>query len=276
MSKQLLEKEESEERHCAHHHHLEVENLCVSYGNTPALREIHFEMSCGSGLALVGANGAGKSSLLKVLAGLIRADHGVLRWRGEDLLHGSSEIAYLPQRGQVDWNFPATVRHVVEMGRYAQLGWWRKFGNKDAQAVEQALESMNLLDVQDRQIGALSGGQQQRSFLARALAQKAHVFLLDEPFTGLDAASSEMLAELMQELMGKGHLIIASHHNLKTVADIFPQALLLNERQVAFGKSEEVMNEENIALAMADRHSNEMADRHQYSAHREVERGGQI
>jgi ABC-type Mn2+/Zn2+ transport system ATPase subunit len=143
----------------------------------------------------------------------------------------------------VDWNFPATVRGIVEMGRYPHVGWWRRYRREDAVQVERALESMELLDLQDRQISALSGGQQQRAFLARALAQEAHVFLLDEPFTGLDADAQERLADLMRALTKEGRLIIASHHDLETVSSIYDQVLMQATRQVAFGTIAEVFTD---------------------------------
>ena len=219
-------------------HALRVAGLCVTYGSTPALREVSFETSCGHSLALVGPNGAGKSTLLKVLAGLVRPDHGRITWNGRVLKHGCSEIAYLPQRSKIDWSFPATVRHVVEMGRFPHLGWWRPFRRRDEDAVEEALEAMGLRDLQRRQINALSGGQQQRVFLARALAQRAHVFLLDEPFTGLDATAGDLLAGLLRDLASRDHLIISSHHDLDTVGSIFNQVLVLNHRVVSFGDTQ--------------------------------------
>jgi len=236
---------------CENHrpHPLRVEGLCVSYGRTPALGEVSFQTACGHCLALVGPNGAGKSTLLKALAGLVRRDHGTISWRGEELGHGCAEIAYLPQRSKIDWNFPATVRHVVEMGRYPHLGWWRRFGKRDAEAVDAALEAMQLTALQHRQINALSGGQQQRAFLARALAQQAHVFLLDEPLTGLDANATELLARLFRELAARGHLIISSHHDLDTVESIFDQVMIVNGGVVSFGATREAFRPEFIEAA---------------------------
>ena len=232
---------------CHHDHHvLEVKGLCVNYGTVPALREVSFRTSCGKSVALIGPNGAGKSTLLKSLAGLIRPECGEIRWRERAMVKSSHEIAYLPQREEVDWNFPATVRGIVEMGRYPHVGWWRRYTGKDAEQVDRALRSMDLLELQDRQISALSGGQQQRAFLARALAQEAHVFLLDEPFTGLDADAQERLATLMRDLTKEGRLIIASHHDLETVRSIYDQVLMQATRQVAFGGVDEVFTDDVI------------------------------
>lgn len=222
-----------------HQHHdchvLEVSGLCVNYGKVMALCDIDFRTSCSKSLALIGPNGAGKSTLLKSLAGLLRPECGEIRWRGRAMTKSSHEIAYLPQREEIDWNFPATVRGIVEMGRYPHLGWWRRFSSEDSKQVDQALQAMDLLDLENRQISALSGGQQQRAFLARALAQEAHVFLLDEPFTGLDADSQERLANLIGELKQEGRLIIASHHDLDTVEGIYDEVLMMATKQVAFG-----------------------------------------
>ncbi len=233
----------------AHHHRLEVSDLCVSYNEVRALEHISFATECGRSIALVGPNGAGKSTLLKCLAGLIVPDSGNIIWRGQRLTRSSHEIAYLPQRGDVNWNFPITVRGLVEMGRFPNLGWWRRFSDHDETMVKRALEAMDLMDLQDRQISALSGGQQQRVFLARALAQEAHVLLLDEPYTGLDKPSQEVLAGLFRELTKEGRLLIASHHDLQTVADIFDDVLMLRRTQIVFGSTEEVFTAANIDAA---------------------------
>ena len=149
----------------------------------------------------------------------------------------------------MDWNFPITVRGLVEMGRYPNLGWWKRYSKHDEEIVERALASMQLLDLQQRQISALSGGQQQRTFIARALAQEAHVLLLDEPFTGLDKPAQESLSKLFRELTNEGRLLIASHHDLKTVPDIFDEVLLLKRDQVAFGAVAETFTKQNIERA---------------------------
>ncbi|MEI3567100.1 MAG: iron chelate uptake ABC transporter family permease subunit [Akkermansia muciniphila] len=175
--------------HASHpdRHRLEVDSLSVYYGSLLALNGISFSITCGHTLALMGPNGAGKSTLIKALAGLIRPDSGKILWNGRPLHDTPGEIAYLPQRSDVDWSFPITVRALVEMGRYPSLGLWKKFGRHDRDIVEKSLHALGMESMADRQISELSGGQQQRAFLARALAQEAHVLLLDEPFTGLDA-----------------------------------------------------------------------------------------
>jgi len=233
----------------SHHHQLQISGLTVFYRDVLALKDINFSTECGRSVALIGPNGAGKSTLLKSLAGLIKPDAGTILWRGKALTRSSHEIAYLPQRGDIDWNFPITVRGLVEMGRYPNLGWWKSYSNHDVEIVERALESMQLLDLQQRQISALSGGQQQRAFIARALAQESHVLLLDEPFTGLDKPAQDSLSKLFRELTNEGRLLIASHHDLQTVPEIFDEVLLLAREQVAFGSVKDCFTKDNIDQA---------------------------
>jgi len=234
---------------CAHHsshHDLIVSDLTVKYREIDALRNISFDTSCGNRLALIGPNGAGKSTLLKAIAGLVKKKSGTIQWRGTSIKQWSSEFAYLPQREEVDWNFPITVRGLVEMGRYPQLGFWKKYSIKDAKAVDEALESLDLMHLQDRQIKQLSGGQQQRAFIARAVAQEAHVLLLDEPFNGLDRTATTTLSNLLVKLASEGRLIIASHHDMNTAKSLFNQVLMLNTETVSFGKSDELINEDML------------------------------
>jgi ABC-type Mn2+/Zn2+ transport system ATPase subunit len=237
--------------HHGHHHELVIAGLSVSYRDILALSGVSMATSCGNRVALIGPNGAGKSTLLKAIAGLVPKSSGEVRWRGTAVRKWSREFAYLPQREEVDWSFPITVRGLVEMGRYPQTGWWRKFSGDDTRAVDAALDSLNLNDLQDRQIRELSGGQQQRAFLARALAQEAHVFLLDEPFTGLDRNAAILLAELLKKLAGEGRLIIASHHELVSAPDLFDEVLVLNTHQVAFGAVAETLTPQLIADTFA-------------------------
>jgi len=241
----------SEPRHpgCAHHarhHELVIDGLSVSYRRVPALSNISLATSCGNRVALIGPNGAGKSTLLKAIAGLVPRDAGTIRWRGTAVQKWSREFAYLPQREEVDWSFPITVRGLVEMGRYPQTGWWRRFSARDTAAVDHALDALALRDLQHRQIRELSGGQQQRTFLARALAQEAHVLLLDEPFTGLDRNASKLLGDLLETLAREGRLVIASHHDLNTVPLLFDEALVLATRTLGFGPVSEVLTPELI------------------------------
>ena len=220
--------------HHSHHHELMIERVSVAYRGLLALDGVSMATSCGNRVALIGPNGAGKSTLLKTIAGLVPRQDGEILWRGQAVNKWSREFAYLPQREEIDWSFPITVRGLVEMGRYPQTGWWRRFSKDDEQAVDNALSSLNLLDLQYRQIRELSGGQQQRAFLARAIAQEAHVLLLDEPFTGLDRNASLLLGDLLAKLATEGRLVIASHHDLGTAELLFDEVLVLNTQQVGF------------------------------------------
>jgi ABC-type Mn2+/Zn2+ transport system ATPase subunit len=245
--------------HCGHHHELVVRDLRVSYREVLALDGISLATSCGTRVALVGPNGAGKSTLIRAIAGLVRVDAGSVKWRGTEVSRWSREIAYLPQRENVDWSFPITVEGVVRMGRYPQAGWWRLFSRRDREAVDAALRLMDIDDLRDRQISRLSGGQQQRVFLARAIAQEAHVLLLDEPFTGLDQSSKDKLSELLHRLAHEGRLVIASHHELGTVGNLYDEVLLLNRGQICYGPVAEVFTPDNLRLAYGGAEGKEVA-----------------
>lgn len=233
--------------HCGHHHELQVENLRVCYRDLEALRDVSFSTSCGACVALIGPNGAGKSTLLKAVAGLLPVSAGSILWRGTRVAKWSREIAYLPQRENVDWQFPITVSGVVRTGRYPQAGWWRPFSESDDAAIARAIAAMGLAELGDRQISELSGGQQQRVFLARALAQEAHVLLLDEPFAGLDRNAKASLAVTLRHLSEEGRLVIASHHDMDSVRGIYDEVLLLRRKMVAFGPVAEVFNDTLLA-----------------------------
>ena len=215
------------------------------------LENIALHAHCGTCLALVGPNGAGKSTLLKAIAGLVKRKSGEITWNGEDALQcRGGEFAYLPQHEDINWDFPITVRGVVEMGRYPQLGAWKKFGQQDHAAVDQALELMEMSgELEHRQISELSGGQKQRTFIARAVAQQAHVLLLDEPFTGLDRELAANLAKLLRKLATESRLVIASHHDLSTLETIFDEVLILNRSVIAAGPCGETATEQNLNRA---------------------------
>jgi ABC-type Mn2+/Zn2+ transport system ATPase subunit len=237
--------------HHGHHHELVIEGVSACYRDILALSGVSMATSCGTRVALIGPNGAGKSTLLKAIAGLVPRSSGEIRWRGTAVKKWSREFAYLPQREEIDWSFPITVRGLVEMGRYPQTGWWRKFSEEDTRAVDVALDSLNLNELQHRQIRELSGGQQQRAFLARAIAQEAHVLLLDEPFTGLDRNASQLLGDLLEKLAGEGRLIIASHHDLASAPSLFDEVLVLNTQHVAFGAIADVLTPKLVSETFA-------------------------
>jgi ABC-type Mn2+/Zn2+ transport system ATPase subunit len=231
-------------------HELFLQDVTVSYNRIPAVHHLTTSFRCHSCVALLGPNGAGKTTLLKAIAGLLPLETGRIRFEGHELAGAvHNAIAYVPQREAVDWDFPITVRGLVEMGRYPALGNWGRFGEKDARAVDEALRVCDLEDLGERQISALSGGQQQRAFLARAWAQQADIYLLDEPFTGLDRNATEAFASAMGRLRDAGKLVMASHHDLKSVESLFDHILLLNGELVASGPTLEAFTKENLDRA---------------------------
>lgn len=228
------------------HHELSLSDVSYHYGSKTALEEVNFSVKCGQRLALLGPNGAGKSTLIRLLAGLLKTQQGEILWRGAPLKDARREIAYLPQVDQHQKHFPIRVREVVAMGRFPHLGHFKRFRKVDQEKIDHAIEAMNLGEIANRQIDQLSGGQQQRTFIARALAQEAHVLMLDEPFNGLDVESRTHLAQHLNDLTEMGHLIIASHHQLESVTEIFTHTLVLDQKQVIFGSASEVMASEAV------------------------------
>lgn len=228
---------------------LEVRRLTVSYGARPVLWDVDARFPARALSAIVGPNGAGKSTLLKAALGLIAADGGQTLIEGRPVRAARNRVAYVPQRDAVDWDFPITVREVVEMGRYAQTGWIRRVGRSHAALVDGCIERVGMSGYERRQIGELSGGQRQRVFIARALAQQAPVMLLDEPFAGVDARTEASLLGLLRELRAEGSSAIVVHHDLATVRTAFDWALLLNVRVVAAGPVAESLTTENVRRA---------------------------
>jgi len=232
---------------------LEVRNVWAGYNGHRALEEVTFGIESGCLAGLVGPNGSGKSTLLKVILGLHQP------WRGQVLVHGQpcnpkhGHLAYMPQSEVVDWNFPVTVLDVVLMGRYGRLGLVRHPKKRDWRLAMEALERVRLADRARRRIGELSGGEQRRALLARALAQEADIFLLDEPVTGLDATSQHDLLQLFDELRAEGRTLLVSTHDLSCVAAGFDHAIALNRKVIAFGRPETVLTEE-VLNATFERH----------------------
>jgi ABC-type Mn2+/Zn2+ transport system ATPase subunit len=227
-------------------HRLAIKDLTVSYDRVPAVHHVSLEMHCGKCIALLGPNGAGKTSLLKAIVGLLPRESGTVVFHGHSVKPSNTDIAYLPQRSLQDSDFPITVRGVVELGRFMRLGWWQRFGARDREVVDEVLGSLHLSELSERQFSALSGGQQQRVFLGRALAQEAHVFLLDEPLGGLDKGARELMRDTMRDIAGRGNLVIASHHDLATVSEMFDQVILLNGELIAFGDTADTFTKENV------------------------------
>ncbi len=227
---------------------LETKDLTVRYDGTVALEDISFHLHSGERVAVVGPNGAGKSTLFKVVAGVLPPSSGEVRISG----HGPRRhicIAYVPQRSQVDWRFPANVADVVMMGRIGQVGFFRWPRRADWDIVHNSLKAVDMDDLSNRQIGELSGGQQQRTFLARALAQKAELILMDEPLNGLDVPSQEAILDLLEKLRRQKITVMVATHDLGQAASYFDRVMLLNHRLIRFGAPAEVLTAENLILA---------------------------
>ncbi len=227
---------------------LEVSRVSMRYNGVVALEDISFTVEAGERVAVVGPNGAGKSTLLKIIAGVLTPTAGSVRISGHGP-RGHLCIAYIPQRNQVDWNFPLTVADVVMMGRVGKMGLLRHPSARDWAIVRRALEHVGIADLADRPIRALSGGQQQRMFIARALAQEAELLLMDEPFTGLDRPAQEGILEILEGLRRQGVTVLVATHDLEQAAARFDRVLLLNRRLIAFGVPEEVFTPEALRAA---------------------------
>jgi manganese/zinc/iron transport system ATP- binding protein len=223
-----------------------VKSLSASYHRNKVLDEVDFQVRPGTMTGIVGPNGAGKSTLLKVMLNLHPRLAGEVSFFGSGYNQVKARIGYVPQRGSVDWDFPTDALDVVLMGLYGQIGWlkWPKRQHKEK--AMQALDEMGMADYAKRQISQLSGGQQQRVFLARALAQEAELYFLDEPLAGVDAATERAIMQTLKTLKEKGKTVLVVHHDLQTVEDYFDHLLLLNRRVMAHGLTEEVFTKENI------------------------------
>lgn len=221
---------------------IDVQHLTVSYGPVPALLDVSVAVPQGKLVGIIGPNGSGKSTLMKSMLGFIKPDVGTVKIFGTDVSQVKGRVAYVPQRGTVDWDFPITVREVAAMGRYTYRRWWQDLKKEDLQLADVALEKVRMADFKNRQIGQLSGGQQQRVFMARALAQNADVLLLDEPFAGVDAATERAILDVLQETQEAGKTVVVVHHDLATAAEYFNLIMLLKQRLFAFGTPRQVLN----------------------------------
>jgi manganese/zinc/iron transport system ATP- binding protein len=228
---------------------LSVQSIGVAYDQRLVLSNIYFEVPPGKVYGVLGPNGAGKSTLFKSILGLVPRLSGEVFFEGAPLEKQLRRLAYVPQRNDLDWTFPATVYDVVLMGRYPHKSLLARIGPSDKALVRSALEELGIAHLWDRPIGALSGGQQQRVFLARALCQQADLFFLDEPFVGVDAATEERIVQTLRRLADRGKTLLVVHHDLSTVNRYFDGVLLLNQRLVAAGPTAEVFTEANIAAA---------------------------
>lgn len=218
---------------------IEIKNLTVAYGENIALEDLNLNIEVGSLMALVGPNGAGKSTLIKTILKFLKQITGEIKINAKTL-------AYVPQRNSVDWDFPTTLFDVVEMGCYGRVGLFKRVSKEEKQKVLKAIEQVGMLEFKDRQISELSGGQQQRAFIARALVQEADIYLMDEPFQGVDSTTEKSIVEILKQLKTEGKTIIVVHHDLQTVPTYFESVALINKAVIISGKVSEVFTQENI------------------------------
>ena len=218
---------------------IEIKNLTVAYGENIALENFNLDVEVGSLVALVGPNGAGKSTLIKTILKFLKQITGKIKINGKNL-------AYVPQRNSVDWDFPTTLFDVVEMGCYGRVGLFKRVNKKEKQKVFKAIEQVGMLDFKDRQISELSGGQQQRAFIARALVQEADIYLMDEPFQGVDSTTEKSIVDILKKLKSDGKTLLVVHHDLQTVPTYFESVTFINKTVIASGKVKEVFTQENI------------------------------
>ena len=218
---------------------IEIKNLTVAYGENIALENFNLDVEVGRLVALVGPNGAGKSTLIKTILKFLKQITGKIKINGKNL-------AYVPQRNSVDWDFPTTLFDVVEMGCYGRVGLFKRVNKKEKQKVFKAIEQVGMLDFKDRQISELSGGQQQRAFIARALVQEADIYLMDEPFQGVDSTTEKSIVDILKKLKSEGKTLLVVHHDLQTVPTYFESVTFINKTVIASGKVKEVFTQENI------------------------------
>jgi ABC-type Mn2+/Zn2+ transport system ATPase subunit/ABC-type Zn uptake system ZnuABC Zn-binding protein ZnuA len=225
---------------------IDIEGITVSYDKKVVLSNLYLSIESGYVYGLIGGNGSGKSTLMKTIVGILKADTGKITLNGKNIDDVRKYIAYVPQKEEIDWTFPATVADVVLMGRYPHRKVFERFLEEDKIKVREALEKMGIADLMHRQIGELSGGQQQRVFIARALCQEAEIFLFDEPFVGVDITTEEKIMEIVKQLGAAGKMIVIIHHDLAKIRDYFDRLIMINQRVVAVGNTADVFTDENI------------------------------
>ncbi len=223
---------------------IEIHDLTVAYDNKPVLWNADFSIPKGKMVGIVGPNGAGKSTLLKSIMGLIPCSSGYIKFFDKELKKVRSKIAYVPQKESVDWDFPATVLDVVLMGRYGNKNLFKRLNKVDKEIAIDALKKVKMLEFSERHISELSGGQQQRVFIARALAQEADLYFMDEPFSGVDMASEKAIVDILLQLQKEGKTIFVVHHDLQSAMDYFDWMVLINKRIVASGPLNQVFTSE--------------------------------
>lgn len=229
---------------------IKIENVTVAYHAQPVIWNIGASFNEGKLTAIIGPNGAGKSTLLNAMVHLIRPIAGKINYSRDEnwqtFKETQKDIAYVPQKSAVDWDFPTTVLDVVVMGRYVHLGWLKRPKKADIKIAEEKLKQVGMLSFKGRQISQLSGGQRQRVFLARALAQEADIYLLDEPFSGVDIKTEKIIIALLRDLVAQNKTVVVVHHDLQTVEEYFDEVLFLNKEVIAYGPTETTFTEENI------------------------------
>ncbi|WP_285768284.1 metal ABC transporter ATP-binding protein [Peribacillus sp. SI8-4] len=219
---------------------LKVEDLTIAYHKKPVVEDVSFEVPEGNLIGIIGPNGAGKSTLIKGILELVPKLSGDITIKGATYKSMRKSIGYVPQRESVDWDFPTNALDVVMMGRYGHLGWLKRPGKSEKQKAMECLDKVGMAEYANRQISQLSGGQQQRIFLARALAQEADIYFMDEPFVGVDAATEKAIIQLLMDLKEKGKTVLVVHHDLSTVKEYFDWTMLLNKRLMKIGPTQEV------------------------------------
>ncbi|NWF80506.1 MAG: metal ABC transporter ATP-binding protein [Chloroflexi bacterium] len=235
------------------HDALTITDLTVAYRDRPVLWDVDLSVPAGVLMAIVGPNGAGKTTLIKATLGLVRPAAGQTLIFGRPYAEQRRLVAYVPQRGSVDWDFPTTVLDVVMMGRYGSLGWLRRPGVRERDQALAALEQVHMAEFAGRQISQLSGGQQQRVFLARALVQDAQIYFMDEPFQGVDAVTERAIVAVLRNLRAAGKTVVVVHHDLQTVPEYFDWVTLINVRRIASGPVAEVFTEANLRATYGGR-----------------------
>lgn len=225
---------------------LSVYDMTVAYHRKPVIWDVEFDIPAGALVGIVGPNGAGKSTLLKAVMDLTPRASGRVEVFGQSYRQNRHRVGYVPQRESVDWDFPVSALDVVTMGLYSRIGWFMPVRKKHRQIAMEALDRVGIADLAKRQISQLSGGQQQRTFLARALVQDADLYLMDEPFAAVDAATEQAIVELLREMKQHGKTAVVIHHDLQSVPDYFDYVILLNMRVVAHGRVEDVFTPENL------------------------------
>ncbi len=225
---------------------LSVHAMTVAYHQRPVIWDVEYEAPAQALIAIVGPNGAGKSTFMKACLGIIPRATGLVEFWGKRFEEQRHRVGYVPQRESVDWDFPVSAIDVVCMGRYGMIGWFRRVSREHRSRAMECLEMVGLSDFAHRQINQLSGGQQQRVFLARALAQEASLYFMDEPFAGVDAATERSIVEILKQLKADGKTVIVVHHDLSTVADYFDNVVLLNTRIIAHGPVSSTFTNDNL------------------------------